>query len=224
VAIISRQEAKKFYDRLGARQDWQAFYENPAILDMIAHGRFANSHAVCEFGCGTGKLAELLLAEHLPNEATYTALDISETMVRLATARLEPWAGRVSVIQTDGSPWIPASGSSIDRVVSTYVLDLLSEEDIHAFLTDVRRVLTKDGLFCNVGLTFGVSPLAKVISATWQKINAWRPALLGGCRPLVLPSYLRDELWNRRYHRVVCRFGICSEITVASVHRADSLE
>ena len=224
MTTISHQEAKQFYDRLGIRQDWQAFYEGPAIIDMISHGQFASSHAVCEFGCGTAKLAQLLLSEYLPNGATYTGLDISETMVRLATARLEAWADRASVIQTDGLPRIPASEDSIDRVISTYVLDLLSEQDIHELLGEVRRVLTKDGLFCNVGLTLGVGSVSKAVTAAWQKINGWWPTLLGGCRPLVLTSYMDDGLWNRSYHRVICSFAICSEITVASVHHADSLE
>ena len=37
-----------------------------------------------EFGCGTGRLAERLLRDHLPDAATYVAVDSSSTMVSLA--------------------------------------------------------------------------------------------------------------------------------------------
>jgi len=112
----------------------------------------------------------------------------------------------------------------MDRVISTYVLDLLSDEDIHGLLGEVRRVLTKDGLFCNVNLSFGAGPVSKAMIAAWQKIHAWRPALVGGCRPLVLPRYLDEGLWSVNYHRVICSFAICSEITVATIRHAGSLE
>ena len=44
-----------------------------------------------EFGCGTGRLAERLLHDHLPEQAIYTAVDISNTMFRLTRERLAQW-------------------------------------------------------------------------------------------------------------------------------------
>jgi len=67
---LSPAEAKRFYDRLGSRQDWQGFYENPAINALIEHAGFDSAHSVIEFGCGTGTLAARLLREHLPAKAT----------------------------------------------------------------------------------------------------------------------------------------------------------
>lgn len=63
---LSHGKAKAFYDRLGRRQDWQAFFEDRAVEDMIEHGCFGRARAVCEFGCGTGRLAQRLLREFLP--------------------------------------------------------------------------------------------------------------------------------------------------------------
>jgi hypothetical protein len=39
MGVLSGEQATDFYDWLGARQNWQAFYENPAIEDVLAHGR-----------------------------------------------------------------------------------------------------------------------------------------------------------------------------------------
>ena len=47
---LSPEQAKRFYHRLGPRQDWQAFYENPAINELIAHATFDSAHSLFEFG------------------------------------------------------------------------------------------------------------------------------------------------------------------------------
>lgn len=216
MGTLSYAEAKRFYDRLGSRQDWQAFYEDPAVTDMIAHARFGDAGAVCEFGCGTGRLAARLLGQVLPANATYLALDLSDEMVRLAAARLAPWAGRACVLQTDGPPRIPHVDRDFDRFVSTYVLDLLSDGDIAVLLAEAHRVLRVGGLLCLVSLTFGTAPWARALTALWQGVHARRPRWLGGCRPVVLREYLAERQWTPVHHRVRSSFGICSEILVAA--------
>ena len=100
---LSPAEAKRFYDRLGCRQDWQGFFEKPAINEMIAHAAFDSAHSMFEFGCGTGSLAARLLRHHLPADSRYVGLDISSTMVSLAQERLKPWTERTRVYLGDGS-------------------------------------------------------------------------------------------------------------------------
>jgi len=214
-------EAKRFYDRLGARQDWQAFYEDPAVADMIAHARFGEAGAVCEFGCGTGRLAARLLADALPATATYLGLDLSDEMVRLARARVAPWAGRARVVRTEGAPRIPHAGNGFDRFVSTYVLDLLSDDDIVTLLGEVHRVLRVGGLLCLVSLTFGTTPWSRAITALWQWLHARRPYWLGGCRPVVLREYLSRRQWTPVHHRIHNSYGLCSEILVAECRKGD---
>ena len=66
---LSPAQAKRFYDRLGPAQDWQGFFENPAINELIAHAALESARSVFEFGCGTGALAARLLQQHLPANA-----------------------------------------------------------------------------------------------------------------------------------------------------------
>lgn len=214
---ITHQQAKRFYDRLGQRQDWQAVFEDPAVDELIRLGRFERARSVCEFGCGTGRLAERLLANHLPADATYIGLDISETMTGLAAKRLESFSDRAVVIRTHGAPRIPVADATVDRLLAAYVLDLLSPEDIQAFLGEARRVLTETGLLCTVNLTFGRGPGSGFVSRTWSAIHRWRPALLGGCRPLRLTEFLTEGPWRLDDHNVVCRLGICSEVSIVSL-------
>lgn len=213
---ISRAEARAFYDRLGHRQDWQAVIEDPTVEDLIVHAQFGEAQAVCEFGCGTGRLAERLLREFLPRGSTYVGVDVSGTMVGLARARLTPWKERVKVIQTDGAPHIPLRAAGCDRFVACYVLDLLSERDIRDLLSEAHRVLVPRGLLCLVSLTRGRTAASKVLISVWERIYAWRPGLVGGCRPLDLCSYLSDELWQVEHQTVISRFGFSSEVIVAA--------
>lgn len=221
MGTLTHQEAKRFYDSFGARQDSQGFYENPAVQDMIAHAGFGEAKSVCEFGCGTGRVAALLLSEQLPADATYLGLDISETMVALAERRLEHWADRARIVRVEGPPAIPAADHGFDRVFSTYVTDLLDDADLARLLNEAHRVLRPGGLFCNAGLTDGQGPLSRLVMGLWQRVNAWRPQLLGGCRPMRIRDHLDPVRWDLAYHATLCRFGICSEVTVARARPLD---
>ena len=83
---LSHAKAKKFYDRFGARQDSSTLYEDLPIKLLIENSEFDNADSILEFGCGTGKLANRLLADHISPAAKYTALDISDTMINLVSA------------------------------------------------------------------------------------------------------------------------------------------
>jgi ubiquinone/menaquinone biosynthesis C-methylase UbiE len=213
---LSHEEAKAFYDRLGRRQDWQAFFEDRAVEDMIKHSEFGRARAVCEFGCGTGRLAQRLLREFLPHDSTYVGLDISETMVALARKRLIPWKERASVVRTDGTPHVPAGDESFDRFLACYVFDLLSEQDIRDLLSEAHRVLVPGGLLCLVSLTYGETRASKILISLWERVHAWRPVLVGGCRPLELRAHLSEAAWQLQHRAVISRFGVSTEVVVAA--------
>jgi ubiquinone/menaquinone biosynthesis C-methylase UbiE len=221
-STLTPKQAKAFYDRFGAKQDWQGFYENPARSDLVAHADFGTAGAVFEFGCGTGEFAARLLAEHLPPRCSYTAVDISETMVRLARARLAPWSDRARVDRSSGSMILEAEDGAFDRFVSNYVLDLLSDADIRGLLAEAHRILSPGGRLCIAGLTRGTAPVASLVTRLWETLYAWRPALLGGCRPIDLRDYLDPGRWRIEHRNVCTAFGISSEVLVGSRREAGS--
>lgn len=188
--LLSHHQAARFYDRLGAGLDTQAFYEDAALHELIAHLKIKKSRAVLEFGCGTGRLAAELFEGFLSPEATYLGLDVSGTMVDLAMARLERWSGRAVVHQCDGEARLDATDGTFDRLVCTYVLDLLSDSDIRAFLSEAHRVLTPEGLLGIASLTNGCTPGSRLVSATWRVLQTISPWLVGGCRPIVIEHFL----------------------------------
>jgi len=156
-----------------------------------------------------------LLADYLPADARYTGTDISSTMVGLARARLEPWVDRSVVHETSGG-FDPASlGGPFDRVIATYVFDLLAEEQIAAAIGAAHAALAGGGLLCTAGLTKGTGPLSRAVSALWGFVRHLAPPLVGGCRPLVLADRLERERWRIRHREVVIAVGVPSEVLVA---------
>ncbi len=214
--MLTHQQAKAFYDRLGSKQDLQTFYEVPATNNLIAHAAFEEAQSVFECGCGTGAFAERLLSRHLPPQARYLAVDSSSTMVRLAHTRLARFGARVAVRHTDGSLQFGEVSGSFERFVSTYVLDLLSWSDTMQLLAEAHRLLVAEGRLCLVSLTRGSTPLARLVTWAWTRVHALEPRLVGGCRPVELRDCLPHTRWQIDYAQVITRFGVPSEVVVAS--------
>jgi ubiquinone/menaquinone biosynthesis C-methylase UbiE len=212
---LTPSEVRVFYDRFGKKQDAQSFYEDPALDDLVAHGHFAEAAKVFEFGCGTGRLAARLLAEDLPVSATYIGCDLSATMVNLATARLAPYGERARAFQSDGTTHLPLADNSVDRVISTYVLDLLPDTDIEEVLREAHRVLIAGGKLCLVSLTTGATLPSRIVSSMWTLVFRLRPSLVGGCRPIRLGRALNPSCWELEHRKVVSAFGVASEVAIA---------
>lgn len=214
--LLSHSEARAVYDRIGWRQDTQAFYEDPALDVLVAHGDFGSAASILEMGCGTGRLAERLLRDHCPPSARYVGLDLSPRMVEIARDRLRPFEERAEVVQTDGRLETDRPSGSHDRVLATYLLDLLSTDDIRTFLNEAHRLLRDHGRLCLTGLTHGKSLLGRMVSASWARVHALRPEWVGGCRPLHLRPLVEAGPWIILHREVVRAWGVPSEILIAS--------
>lgn len=213
--MLKPSEARAYYDRFGEKQDSQGFYEDPAIEDLIAHAHFNDAEHIFEFGCGTGRFADEILKKELPHSASYTGCDLSPTMVKIASQRLAPYTDRAQVFQYDGTIKFDLPDHSVDRVVSTYVLDLLPETGIAAYLREAYRVLRPQGKLCLVSLTEGTTAISRFVAATWSLVFRVNASIVGGCRPIRLESYIRPENWSIEYRHVVVAFGVPSEVIVA---------
>jgi ubiquinone/menaquinone biosynthesis C-methylase UbiE len=213
--ILSHQEARRAYDRIGSKQDSQAFYEDRATNVLLQHADFGSAEAVFEFGFGTGRFALRLLTEYLSPSASYRGVDISPKMMSIAQARLASYSPRAQLILTQGGPPAHEAAESCDRFVSNYVLDLLSEEEIRSVLAEAYRMLRPGGLLCLAGLSTGVGTLSRTVAGILSWIQSHRPSIVGGCRPIDLLPFLPASVWNVRHHQKLVAFGITSEALVA---------
>jgi ubiquinone/menaquinone biosynthesis C-methylase UbiE len=88
---------------------------------------------------------------------------------------------------------LPFADQAFDVVYSSYMLDILSVQDILTALKEFRRVLKGGGRVILVNLSkqspqghTGVEYLYKWLPAPWV------PYILGGCRPVLLADLVRD--------------------------------
>ncbi len=214
-SLFTPKQIREFYNQFGAKQDSQLFYERPAIDELIAHSNFPEAHSVFEFGCGTGRFANELLSGPLPTDAIYFGYDISQTMVGLTENRIISFADRARVYLTDGTVEFKFSNEKFDRVVSIYVLDIFSFNDITLFLNEAHRILKRHGLLCLISLTFGKTVFSRIVTSIWTLIHSIKPRLVGGCRPIRLIEFVQRNYWQVEYSKIVNAWGISSEILIA---------
>lgn len=217
--VLTRSQAQAFYDRFGSKQDAQGYYEDAALDDLVGNAAFEKAASVFEFGCGTGRFAYRLLSGHLPPSAAYLGIDSSQTMIELAAQRLSNYAPRAKVARSDGAMRFPCPDRSVDRMVATYVLDILSEQDIREALREARRVLMPEGKVCLVSLGGGVTLGSRIVGALWSAVFRLHAPLVGGCRPIRLDSFVDQRNWSVAYQNVVSRLGVASEVLIASPRR-----
>jgi ubiquinone/menaquinone biosynthesis C-methylase UbiE len=212
---LTHERLRDIYDRIGRLQDTQAFYEDRATDVLVRAGQLGSAHRILELGCGTGRFAERLLSGVLPPDARYRGLDISPRMVQLARKRLALFSPRAEVVLTDGSPPTSEPPGSRDRFVAAFVLDLLPESEIADVVREAHRILEPSGLLCISSLTTGIDPFSRLVARTWKRLHRFRPALVGGCRPLQLTAHVPGERWEVRHHARLAAFGIPMEVLVA---------
>lgn len=191
--LLKKKGVQKFYDNWGIKQDNPGPYEDLACDYLIKNGDFSNSSAVFEFGIGTAKFAKNILSTCLPEDSKYYAVDISETMVKISTERLQNYGDKVVIAKTNGEVSLSLGNESVDRFVSNFVFDILSDEEIKTLLDEAHRILKNDGLVLISSLARGCSVKSKLRTSLWKFTFFLNPAWMGGCRPLDLSTYVDRE-------------------------------
>jgi len=209
------QKAKEFYDDFGEKQDKQSFYEDVALKTLLTGSQMESANRIFEYGCGTGRFASQILSENYASSSQYLGIDISDKMVSLAKQKLERIGSRAEVKISRGETSFENEDSTVDRFVSTYVLDLLDEETIRQILNEAKRILEPDGLLCLAGVTRGVGIFSKAAMKTWETIFRINASFVGGCRPIELLNYLQEDTWEILLHETIVSFGIASEVLIA---------
>jgi hypothetical protein len=124
-----------------------------------------------EYGTGQGKLAELVLKDKTtPSNLFWRGIDQSPKMVQGFHRRCVDQFGTercsIELLESgDPSDVIIESNKKVDRFVSTYCLDLMSEEDMYKVLDLAETSLCPDtGVLLLAGITWGYRMSLKTFS------------------------------------------------------------
>ena len=173
---MTRIDVQKLYSLAGGRwwdpfrAQWELFWARNAVrdLDSLLRRYVTPEARILDLGCGTGanlaRLRRLGLAF-----GHYTGVDFSPSMLALARKRFgDP--PDVTFRQGDATA-LEDTGERYDVIVSTYLLDHLSEPA--AFVNGVQRFLEPDGhlllLFYSQPrwfVRFWMSPIGRIVRAT----------------------------------------------------------
>jgi demethylmenaquinone methyltransferase/2-methoxy-6-polyprenyl-1,4-benzoquinol methylase len=202
---ISAEQARAFYDRLGAGHDRGEWYEGRAKLRGLELLDLERGQRVLNLGVGTGK-EHILIQETVGPRGLAVGVDLSPVMLALARERARAPVARADVRR------LPFPDGCFDRVYCSYLLDLIGADDLPAVLGELRRVLRPGGRAALVSLTEGVGPLSRAVIGAWKLAYAVDPMLCGGCRPLQLAGLAADAGLPLIEGEVVVQSGMPSEV------------
>lgn len=203
---ISRSEARRIYDQVGAKLERAARFEGRAkalALELLA---VEAGQRVLQIGVGAGA-EHAALQRASGSEGLVVGCDLSRGMLELTRRRAD-----TPLCEGDAAR-LPFASSQFDRLFSAYMLDLIPLTEIPLVLSEFRRVLRPGGRLVLVSLTEGIDLPSRLFVAGWKLAYSLNPERLGGCRPLQLAGLLEAAGFAVERHIVVQR-GFPSEVLV----------
>jgi len=231
----ARNAVKSYYDTLGWGLELIRLFEDPVTDVMVDLCDIQPDHRVFELGHGTGFLAERLLRNKQiagKSGGGYNGVDISPTMHDIVTKRLADYirngTARLSLLPGDSQSFKKeilgiVGGSTVDRFISSYVIDLLSDEDIQEYIDGAVALLKPGGKCCLTSITHprgeGASVAQRLFMGMWELVYKYTP-FAGGCRPVDLHEILsadrHNEVFKVEHHHIVTVYGLVSEVIVVN--------
>ena len=178
---MTRTDVQKLYTVMGGRwwdpfrAQWELIWARNAVrdLDSLLRRYVTPEARILDVGCGTGANLARLRRLGLPF-GPYTGVDFSPSMLALARKRFGDPSGALPVgvtFRQGDATALEDTGERYDVIVSTYLLDHLSEPA--AFVNGVQRFLAPDGrlllLFYSQPrwfVRFWMSPIGRIVRAT----------------------------------------------------------
>lgn len=155
-----------------------------AFARAAERGLEGGPRSVLEVGIGPGQNLPRVCA---PGRRV-VGVDVSRRMLALAATQLAaaPAAAglaRASVL------CLPFRTGQFDAVLGTFLVDLLSEQELPVALAELTRILSPGGR-----LVLGVMELPnRLMREAWMTAYRVAPDLVGRCRPIDLGPYLRAQ-------------------------------
>jgi len=205
---LSRDSARRFYDFWGSRYDMFSFYEAQAKGMAMQLLDLAPGHQVLNVGLGTGK-EHYLIQEVISTSGNAFGIDISSRMLSTAYERT-----KAPLCCADGGN-LPFCQASFDRLLCSYVLDLIPFTDIPLWLSEFRKVLKPECRMVISSLTEGVDTLSRSFVSLWKFVYRISPIACGGCRPLQLSELINQSGFQILDRKVIVQLGVPSEVIVA---------
>lgn len=193
-----------FYDAL------VPFISSTARTLALSWIQVRDGERVLDVGTGTGRALKRLA---VANPTGWTeGLDLTPALLTRARRRMAGCDHDRHRVRQGHATALPYPDDAFDAVFSSYLLDVLPPSQRLSALLEMRRVVRPPGRLVLVTL----APPQHWIESVWTDLGTLVPIVLGGARPLDLPSLLRKGGFDVHAYTTCIQAGLRSGVAFAT--------
>jgi len=208
----TKEEAKRFYDRLSRFYDWLAVFERKYAGMALASLSIKEGETVLEIGFGSGHCFRQM-AQSVGQSGKAYGIDISAGMLEVTKGKLEKarLMARAELYCGDAAT-LPYDDNTFDAVFMSFTLELFDTPEIAKVLEEVKRVLKPRGRLGVAGMSKKDGESLLLMLYEWAHKN-WPKYV--DCRPIYVEQSLKDAGYEIKSKEKVRLFGLPGEIVIA---------
>ena len=216
-AQIQKGRVADLYRKIAPSYDlWAWLTESKARNRCLELAAIKDGEHVLEVAVGTGLAFEMIL-EANPSGRN-EGIDLTEAMLiraekKAAKSGLDNYRLRVGDAYDLDFP-----DDSFDVLINNYMFDLLPQKDFRTVLEEFKRVLRPGGRLVMISMTKG----ERWYNGLWERIYRINPALLGGCRGVLLLPQLEACGFGQTRREYVSQLTFPSEIVCGVVVQTEA--
>lgn len=210
-AKLKKPEVVEVYSQTAWIYDlWGALTETRARRRAMELAHISNGEVVLEVAVGTGLTFREILDANPDGENI--GIDLTPAMLHKAERRAAK-TGRKNYQLSPGDAYhLQFSDGRFDLLVNNFMFDLLPETDFSTVLAEFKRVLKPGGRMLLVNMTKAERFNQKI----YEKIYQFNPRWLGGCRGVLLASYVQEAGFVDLRRETVSQMAFPAEIITAT--------
>ncbi|WP_020474000.1 class I SAM-dependent methyltransferase [Zavarzinella formosa] len=211
---LTPEDISRFFDKTGWTLAFANALDRLAYSRLLSNGHFSEASAVLDIGAGVGHLADRLLKGHLSPACKVTLIEVAASLASRLKHRFARFGERVRVELINPRVPYPLASGSFDRIVSTYVFEMMNHDQLVAMTKEAHRLLKKHGLLCLLTTSRGNDWLSRINSEVSSILYCLDPRFVGLSRLVNLRPYFHASNWELVFLNRVSHFGFCSEATI----------
>jgi len=208
-ARIAKNRVSDIYRRIAPSYDlWAWFTESKARDRCLELADIQDGEAILEVAVGTGLTFERILQANPTGQNE--GIDLTEAMLVRADRRAAKSGSSNYRLRVGDAYDLDFETNSFDVLINSYMFDLLPQQDFPVVLDEFARVLRPGGRLAMVNMTRG----ERWYNGIWEQIYRINPALLGGCRGVLLLKQVEECGFKQTEREYVSQRTFPSEIIV----------
>jgi len=211
-AQIEKGRVADIYRKIAPSYDlWAWLTESRARDRCLELANIKDGEAVLEVAVGTGLAFERIL-EANPSGSN-EGIDLTDAMLSRAVRKAAKSGSSNYRLRVGDAYDLDFPDDSFDVLINNYMFDLLPQQDFLTVLEEFKRVLRSGGRLAMVNMTKG----RRWYNGIWERIYRINPALLGGCRGVLLIPHLEACGFRQTTREYMSQLTFPSEIVCGVV-------